>query len=75
VKAPPKLVCLESYWNERLFETFSVKGFFEAMAPLVRLPCIPRRAGRCEVDARMASLVTDMLCSATSRARGGWAIR
>ena len=38
MKAPPKLVCLESYWNERLFETFSVKGFFEAMAPLVRPP-------------------------------------
>jgi hypothetical protein len=36
--APRKLVCLESYWNERLFETFSVKGFFDAMAPLVRPP-------------------------------------
>ena len=32
-KAPPKLVCLEAYWNEKLFQTFSVKGFFEAMAP------------------------------------------
>jgi len=38
VKAPPKLVCLETYWNERLFQSFSVKGFFEAMAPLVRPP-------------------------------------
>jgi hypothetical protein len=38
VKAPPKLVCLESYWNERLFQTVSVKGFFEAMAPLVHPP-------------------------------------
>ena len=33
MKAPAKLVCLESYWNERLFQTYSVKGFFEAMAP------------------------------------------
>jgi hypothetical protein len=38
MKVPPKLVCLESYWNERLFQTFSVKGFFEAMAPLVHPP-------------------------------------
>lgn len=37
-RAPKKLICLESYWNERLFETFSVKGFLEAMAPLVRPP-------------------------------------
>ena len=35
---PRKLVCLESYWNDRLFETFSVKGFFDSMAPLVRPP-------------------------------------
>jgi hypothetical protein len=27
-------VCLEAYWNEVVFQTFSVKGFFEAMAPL-----------------------------------------
>jgi hypothetical protein len=40
MKAPPKLVCLESYWNEKLFQTFSVKGFFEAMAPLVHPPLI-----------------------------------
>ena len=33
-KAPPKLVCFEAYWNEKMFQTFSVKGFFEAMAPL-----------------------------------------
>ena len=38
MKAPPKLVCLESYWNEKLFESFSVKGFFAAMAPLVHPP-------------------------------------
>jgi hypothetical protein len=38
LKAPPKLVCLESYWNDKLFQTFSVKGFFEAMAPLVQPP-------------------------------------
>ena len=34
---PNKLVCLESYWNERLFQTFSVKGFLESMAPLTPL--------------------------------------
>ncbi len=38
MKVPPKLVCLESYWNEKLFQSFSVKGFFEAMAPLVHPP-------------------------------------
>ena len=37
-KAPPKLVCLEAYWNEKLFQSFSVKGFFEAMAPLQSPP-------------------------------------
>jgi hypothetical protein len=40
MKAPPKLVCLESYWNEQLFQTFSVKGFFDAMAPLVHPPLV-----------------------------------
>ena len=34
MRAPAKLICLESYWNEKLFQTFSVRGFFEAMAPL-----------------------------------------
>jgi len=38
VKAPAKLVCIESYWNDRLFQTVSVKGFFEAMAPLAHPP-------------------------------------
>lgn len=38
MKAPAKLVCLESYWNERLFESFSVKPFLDAMAPLVNPP-------------------------------------
>lgn len=38
MRAPRKIVCLESYWNERLFETFSVKGFLEAMAPLLQPP-------------------------------------
>jgi hypothetical protein len=38
MKAPAKLVCLEAYWNENVFQTFSVKGFFEAMAPLVSPP-------------------------------------
>ncbi len=37
-RAPPKLVCLEAYWNEKLFQSFSVKGFFEAMAPLQNPP-------------------------------------
>ena len=38
MKAPAKLVCLESYWDDRLFRSVSVKGFFEAMAPLARPP-------------------------------------
>lgn len=38
MRAPPKLVCLEAYWNEKLFQTFSVKGFFEAMAPFQSPP-------------------------------------
>jgi hypothetical protein len=38
VKVPRKIVCLESYWNEQLFQTYSVKGFLEAMAPLVHPP-------------------------------------
>ena len=33
-RVPAKLVCLESYWDNRLFQTTSVKGFFESMAPL-----------------------------------------
>ena len=40
MKAPAKLVCLEAYWNEKVFQTFSVKGFFEAMAPLQHPPLI-----------------------------------
>ena len=38
MNAPPKLICLETYWNEKLFQTVSVKGFFEAMAPLLDPP-------------------------------------
>ena len=38
MKAPAKLVCLETYWNEKLFESFSVKPFLEAMAPLLDPP-------------------------------------
>jgi len=38
MKAPAKLVCLETYWNEKLFESFSVKPFLDAMAPLVTPP-------------------------------------
>jgi len=38
MKAPPRLVCFEGYWNEKMLQSFSVKGFFEAMAPLVHPP-------------------------------------
>ena len=38
MKPPAKLVCLETYWNEKLFESFSVKPFFEALAPLMSPP-------------------------------------
>ena len=38
MKAPLKLVCLESYWNDRLHQTASVKEFLEAMAPLAHPP-------------------------------------
>jgi len=38
MKAPAKLVCLETYWNEKLFESFSVKPFLDAMAPLATPP-------------------------------------
>src|SRR5262249_48747582 len=38
MKAPPKLVCLETYWNDKLFQSFSVKPFFDAMAPLLNPP-------------------------------------
>ena len=38
MKAPAKLVCLETYWNDKLFESFSVKPFFEALGPFVNPP-------------------------------------
>jgi hypothetical protein len=38
MKPPPKLVCLESYWNEEMFQVFSVKPFLEGMVPLVHPP-------------------------------------
>jgi hypothetical protein len=38
VKAPAKLVCLETYWNDRMFHDFSVKSFLDALAPLSRPP-------------------------------------
>ena len=38
MKAPAKLVCFEAYWNEKMVQTSSVKGFFEAMAPLLQPP-------------------------------------
>jgi hypothetical protein len=40
LRPAPKLVCLEAYWNERLFQTYSVKGFFEALAPLLHPPLV-----------------------------------
>ena len=38
MKTPPKLVCLESYWNDRLLQTASVKGFLDALSPLAHPP-------------------------------------
>ena len=38
MKAPSKIVCLEAYWDERMFQHFSVKGFLDGMAPLVHPP-------------------------------------
>jgi hypothetical protein len=38
VKAPAKLVCLETYWTDRMLHDFSVKSFLEAMAPLSHPP-------------------------------------
>ena len=35
---PSKLVCLESYWDDRLFHTASVKGFLDALRPTLRPP-------------------------------------
>src|SRR5262249_29354473 len=35
---PSKLVCLESYWNDRLFHSVSVRGFLEALRPALRPP-------------------------------------
>jgi len=33
-RVPAKLIVLESYWDNHLFQTKSVKGFFESMSPL-----------------------------------------
>jgi len=38
LKPPPKIVCLESYWNDEMFQDFSVKAFLDGMAPLVPPP-------------------------------------
>jgi hypothetical protein len=35
---PRKLICLECAWDESVFHTPSVKGFLEALGPLVRPP-------------------------------------
>jgi hypothetical protein len=40
LKAPPKIVCLESYWDEQVFQHFSVKAFLDGMAPLVHPPLV-----------------------------------
>jgi hypothetical protein len=39
-KAPRKLVCLEAYWDEDLFRSYSVKGFYEAMGLLLQPPLL-----------------------------------
>lgn len=71
MKAPRKIVCLESYWNEELFQHFSVKGFLDGMAPLVQPPLtvahrfVDSAAGLAYYLRRpggwMASLVCDLL--------------
>ncbi|HUQ77115.1 MAG TPA: hypothetical protein VM183_20520 [Burkholderiales bacterium] len=38
MRAPAKIVCLESYWNEQMFQDISVKPFLDGMAPLVHPP-------------------------------------
>ena len=35
---PAKLVCLESYWNEELQHTMSVRAFLDALRPALRPP-------------------------------------
>jgi hypothetical protein len=35
---PKKLVCLESAWDDRVFQPVSVKGFLDALGPLIRPP-------------------------------------
>jgi len=81
MKAPRKLVCLETYWNERMFQAFSVKGFFEAMAPLLQPPlAVAHRfvesEGGLEYYAKRGGVLWRQkeLYSATTRARAGWGI-
>ena len=38
MKVPRKIVCLESYWDEQMFQHFSVKAFLDGMAPLIHPP-------------------------------------
>src|SRR5687767_8826663 len=40
MKAPPKLVCRETYWNDKLFQSSSVNALFDAMAPLLHPPLL-----------------------------------
>lgn len=35
---PMKLVCLESSWDDRVFQSVSVRGFFDSLRPLVQPP-------------------------------------
>lgn len=37
-RVPSKLVCLESYWNEELLTTTSVRAFLDALRPTIRPP-------------------------------------
>jgi len=62
MKAPRKIVCLESYWNEQTFHHFSVKAFLDGDAGYRNLVYFgacnvfrgargPRlRAGSCRLD-------------------------
>ena len=38
IPVPRKLVCLESAWDDRVFQHLSVQGFFNALAPLIHPP-------------------------------------
>src|SRR5437879_2355333 len=50
-RVPSKLVVLESYWDNRLFQTMTVKGFFESMGPM--------HIHRCNSPTALSSLNVD----------------